>query len=793
MVIRMSEVPTKKRKNEDDVIAANSSPTDHTGFASASDELQPYTFRPLESADTVRLLCLYPSEIRSTPLSGFLVHVSRDAELTRPTAYSKYAAVSYAWGAADFSHHLLLRDDVFHLGQCVSITPEVANMLTELRKPYKLRHLWIDAICLDQHNDVEKSQQIPLMGEIYSQACKVIFWLGMESDGEVGKLFTYFRHLVLRPERCRGTAEIDNIHEARQHLHQFFQRPWFFRRWILQEMICARHGALQCGSHTLPWSLFRVACSTIRTIEALFDPTNYGIAIINAISQEERNLSSLLWRFHQSACSDEKDRIAALYGLLPRDMQEPLNYQMPYQEMYRKHAIVMLDYPSPHELIRHLFSFGALSYPSDPAWPSWVPNWSAERSASIPLFFPNSIHIPGSDGGGQWTFGSAVHPRYSVWKQKRRQLDGERDRSEQDWQMWRKWLLTTDCSLDQATVLSVRKDHYGEAVLNLSWISTWHYPRKHKLHCQGFSQGDAYGRPISRVATFPNPCDWPDIVQRFAHFREGFKTDKVSWPQSVPDSRSRYMDTPVLQNLGRLAIVLEKLLSWQSSRTLSRWKEPKKRRSILTCALYLLFEKPNRSAVSFTHILHDMDIKGDRPTIQFLENFVPNTEEVSSKYLKEIICELCMSLHTQDLAIGELCYEEDSGQLPFKTYFIGPSTIEKGMVLVPLHTIDSAHQDWFEFTDSGLSYNWANGMVVKLIEDDTTSNPRYKGVKHEKCSSVSPRKAKYVTLCVIPLFKPTFVHLFSERTLVDWKDLAQEKYFDAEQNGLPPPFTIDLV
>ena len=42
--------------------------------------------------------------------------------------------------------------------------------------------LWIDAICINQNDDDEKSSQVQRMGEIYGGAERVLVWLGSEAD-----------------------------------------------------------------------------------------------------------------------------------------------------------------------------------------------------------------------------------------------------------------------------------------------------------------------------------------------------------------------------------------------------------------------------------------------------------------------------------------------------------------------------------------------------------------------------------------------------------------------------------
>jgi hypothetical protein len=50
---------------------------------------------------------------------------------------------------------------------------------------------WIDAICIDQQDNTEKSMQVPRMTHIYSSAYRVLAWLG----AEVPEYFDLFLHV----------------------------------------------------------------------------------------------------------------------------------------------------------------------------------------------------------------------------------------------------------------------------------------------------------------------------------------------------------------------------------------------------------------------------------------------------------------------------------------------------------------------------------------------------------------------------------------------------------------------
>jgi hypothetical protein len=51
-----------------------------------------------------------------------------------------------------------------------------------LRSPDTDRALWMDALCINQEDVIERNQQVYLMGSIYSQAREVLVWLGPEKD-----------------------------------------------------------------------------------------------------------------------------------------------------------------------------------------------------------------------------------------------------------------------------------------------------------------------------------------------------------------------------------------------------------------------------------------------------------------------------------------------------------------------------------------------------------------------------------------------------------------------------------
>lgn len=121
---------------------------------------------PLTHGKNIRLLRIDPFESETPIVNIFEVSLANT-----PT----YNALSYTWGAPQSDCYIICN------GNPLTVTPNCRAALLRLRRNPDYLTLWVDAICIDQTTDSEKSVQVPLMGEIYSRAVKVLIWLGEES------------------------------------------------------------------------------------------------------------------------------------------------------------------------------------------------------------------------------------------------------------------------------------------------------------------------------------------------------------------------------------------------------------------------------------------------------------------------------------------------------------------------------------------------------------------------------------------------------------------------------------
>ena len=76
------------------------------------------------------------------------------------SAAPKYEAVSYCWGDPDDRTEIMCDD------KSLQIQSNVKDFLQRARAKGTLRTLWIDSICINQADDVEKSHQVERMKDI---------------------------------------------------------------------------------------------------------------------------------------------------------------------------------------------------------------------------------------------------------------------------------------------------------------------------------------------------------------------------------------------------------------------------------------------------------------------------------------------------------------------------------------------------------------------------------------------------------------------------------------------------
>jgi hypothetical protein len=91
----------------------------------------------------------------------------------------RYEALSYVWGSQEDTVVIKIDEQSFR------VTRNLYSALVHLRDRSVQRVLWVDAICINQMDSAERSQQVMLMGTLYRSANQVNIWLGPKDGNSV--------------------------------------------------------------------------------------------------------------------------------------------------------------------------------------------------------------------------------------------------------------------------------------------------------------------------------------------------------------------------------------------------------------------------------------------------------------------------------------------------------------------------------------------------------------------------------------------------------------------------------
>jgi hypothetical protein len=185
-----------------------------------SSAISPSCYRSL-SPDSIRLLRLLPHEDKNAPIQCQLFDYSLQESGKRMHLYD---ALSYVWGDSDNPRSIYIGE------HDLPVTRNLHAALSHLQNFSLERIIWVDAICIDQKNTEEKEQQIQIMAKIYSQANRVLVWLGEAADNSDQALEE------IRAAGGKATISLNN-ETIRSAVLALLQRNWFRRIWVREQTL----------------------------------------------------------------------------------------------------------------------------------------------------------------------------------------------------------------------------------------------------------------------------------------------------------------------------------------------------------------------------------------------------------------------------------------------------------------------------------------------------------------------------------------------------------------------------
>ncbi|KAI2607924.1 HET-domain-containing protein [Hypoxylon sp. NC1633] len=324
--------------------------------ASSSDiQIQSNGYDSLHHGDNIRLLRLGKGAW-DDPLHGTLNSIPLNSS-------TGYEAISYTWGDERGD---ITRSRCLFIGEswlALPITKNCEAALRRLRLPEKDRVLWIDAVCINQTNILERSHQVGLMHRIYSTASTCLVYLGEHRKNSR----TAMKFIDWERKSGFMTKQLSVA------LSSLFKRPYFRRTWILQELVLSKTIVVYCGGTTTRW------CKIISTNWDRY-PTVYIPSWVKnfELCYYRQALDFPRWIFEMSSttASDPRDKIFSVLGLfrgLEDDGLVP-DYSLSIAQVYTGIAAYLL---TKHNM-KHIIG---LSRNPSAGLPSWVPDWRFIQSS----------------------------------------------------------------------------------------------------------------------------------------------------------------------------------------------------------------------------------------------------------------------------------------------------------------------------------------------------------------------------------------------------------------------------
>lgn len=374
-----------------------------------------FQYAPLDiNTNEIRLLTVLPFR----PNAPGILHCS----LTHQPLNIRleYHGLSYAWKDScpdenDEGEEIVVNDSRMFVGQNLAAALRARQSHEFCSVP-----LWVDALCINQGDTAERSAQILRMRDIYTQASLVTVWLGPERDQSAGAL-NFIRRISQASRELEGWVKdvsgesfardssmffeyLKNRLVSREDsqdwlaLHNFLQRAWWKRMWIVQETVAAKRIIFLCGSQTLePQDLTQFLdalskCAVmylpllfeIEGIVLDYDTFSLTRAYLRPTTWDAISLLQALYRTGMALSTDPRDKIFAVLNLAydgAKIIPNP-DYSMSIAEVYKQLAVSLIKKSGRLDILS-LANLPVYPQQLDISVPSWVPDWTFRVTSTV--------------------------------------------------------------------------------------------------------------------------------------------------------------------------------------------------------------------------------------------------------------------------------------------------------------------------------------------------------------------------------------------------------------------------
>jgi hypothetical protein len=343
-----------------------------------------------------------------------------------------FDALSYVWGDQS------VRLSIFVNGESFEVGSNLHAALRALRAQGKKSYFWIDAICINQCDNLEKNYQVPLMAQIYWKAGSVICWLG-EASFDSNLAISSLRECQKDPSMVMIMALSEHSHPAWNAIQNLIRRPYWRRVWIIQENQLARQRLFLCGNEQIIGDHMFTALDALKlyvrlrkhmaivpdrstptghSAEEVSDFDYFSLRISHIMAESRQPgltgiqlillLNDLMIETSNFQATDSRDRLYGLLGLLPPDINQlvQLDYTKSTTAVFVDFAL--LTYEGRFEMIAQSGTGHDHSPRLCPDLPSWVPSYRRQFIEDKQLTF-SQRHL----GSSPSKSGHSSPPRWS--------------------------------------------------------------------------------------------------------------------------------------------------------------------------------------------------------------------------------------------------------------------------------------------------------------------------------------------------------------------------------------------
>ncbi|KAK7212736.1 hypothetical protein V2G26_019914 [Clonostachys chloroleuca] len=345
----------------------------------------------------------------------------------------KYQALSYVWGDSSITANITV-DGVSH-----PVTANLKYALCAIRGLSKPRIIWVDAICINREDLLEKNNQIPLIARIYSAAFNVVVSIGPGSPSL--DYFADWAHVYLskRPfslrwiqrnvlpgltPTSRAQKRIRDAKFVRSEI-TFWKHQYFRRMWTVQELALAnKPPVVLIGQKAVlltrandDWVSLLEDCEAayskalasrlvgrrfkeefkniLEQVHAMMDPPALQEGTITASPRLVQIFPQQLSATAHRECFDPRDRIFALYPLFAElQAAYPADYRKPPEQVLMDTLTYILEHHPLFFSIIHIWPLRQHRL-EDESYPTWLPDITGRQPDGFTVsgFYEGARHV----------------------------------------------------------------------------------------------------------------------------------------------------------------------------------------------------------------------------------------------------------------------------------------------------------------------------------------------------------------------------------------------------------------